>query len=236
MADRVMAGREPAELVLPNWDAFEGYLSNHPHEAAEVRFIDSIVEPGMKAIDVGANVGVMTMALSRGTGEHGEVFAFEPLPRYFRILEGNLFANNLRNAKAFELALTDHVGTVDFYDKDFSSGIVGEEGVPRIEIQSTTIDDFVDERCMRRVDLIAMDCEGSDLLVLRGAENALRSNSVRVFCEIHHGFLSSLGQSIGDVMEYLEKLGFEVQALSAGEMQAAETADCAKYVYAWKGR
>ena len=228
-----MSESEQTELVLPNWNAFEDYLSNHPHEAAEVTFVESVVEPGMKAIDVGANMGVITMALSRGIGRRGKVCAFEPLPRYFRILEGNLLANDLHNAKAFQLALTDHVGAVDFYDKNRSSGIIWEEGVPRIEVASTTIDDFVDERWKQGLDLIAMDCEGSELLVLRGAENTLRSNHIKVFCEIHHGFLSSLGQSIGDVIEYLDQLGFEVQALSSGGMQATDVLDSAGYVFAW---
>jgi FkbM family methyltransferase len=230
---RCMSEFERTELILPDWNAFEDYISNRPHEAAEVGFIQSIVEPGMKAIDVGANMGVITMALSRGIGRRGKVCAFEPLPKYFRILEGNLHANSLHNAKAFRLALTDHVGTVDFYDKGFSSGIVWEEGAPRIEVASTTIDDFVDERWRQGLDLIAMDCEGSELLALRGAEYTLRANSVKVFCEIHHGFLSSLGQSIGDIMEYLEQLGFEVQALSSGDMQATDTLDSAGYVFAW---
>jgi FkbM family methyltransferase len=225
---------EHKELILPSWDAFENRLSSHPHEAAEVRFIESIVEPGMNTMDVGANIGVVTMALSRGSGEHGKVYAFEPQPTYFRILEGNLAANGIHNASAFPLAVTDRVGIVDFYDKGFASGIVRAGGAERTEVVSTTIDDFVADRRMRGVDLIAMDCEGSELLVLRGAENTLRSNSVKVVCEIHHDFLSSLGQSVGEIVEYLDHLGFEVQALSAGDMETAETVDNAGYLYAWK--
>ncbi len=220
--------------MIRGWDDFERYLLNHSHEAAEVRLIESLVEPSMNAIDVGANVGVTTMALSRGTGMHGQVFAFEPLPRYFRILEYNLAENRVPNAKAFRLALTDWRGKVEFYDRDFSSGIVWAEGAPQIEVPTTTIDDFVDEGRLDRLELIAMDCEGSELMALKGAEQTLRLNSLKILCEIHHGFLSSLGQSVRDIVEYLKGLDYRVQALSGMEMECAEGIDEAEYILAWK--
>jgi len=44
------------EIFLQNTSAFESFLKNHSHEAAEVAFLESILEPGMNAIDVGANI------------------------------------------------------------------------------------------------------------------------------------------------------------------------------------
>lgn len=219
-------------MLFSNWAEFERFLEDHPHEAAEVRFLESQLQPGMNAIDVGANIGVTTMGISRRIGQGGEVYAFEPVPRYYDTLRRNLSANSLDNAKTFPVAVTERAGPIDLYDRDLSSGIVAGEGAPMLEVASTTIDDFVREQAVAHVDVITMDCEGSELLALRGAETTLRRDKPGVFCEIHHGFLSQLGQSASDIIDYLEKLGFEVEALSDTDMREADSIESSGYVFA----
>ena len=220
------------ELLLQDWAAFEAFLRGHAHEAAEVKFLQSIVREGAKAIAVGAGIGITTMAIAKKVGRNGKVYAFEPHPRYFTILEENLSFNQLNNVKAFEVALTDHAGKTDFFQKEFSSGIVSAEGVEKLEVASTTIDKFLNEQKVQGIDVIDMDCEGSELLVLRGAEKALRTNRVKIFCEIHHEFLRHLGQSVADVVEYLQDLGFEVHSVSPSELRMGDEFDRSEYIYA----
>lgn len=220
------------EYFLYDSQAFEAFLRDHPHEAAEVKFLQLIVKAGMKAIDVGAGIGITAVAMAKGVGEDGEVYAFEPHPRYFTILKENLSSNQLNNVKAFEVALTDRAGKIDFYQKELSSGIVFEEGAQKLEVASTTIDKFLSEQKAQGIDVIDMDCEGSELLVLRGAEKILRTNKVKIFCEIHHDFLRQLGQSVADIVEYLRKLGFEVHSVSQDELGTGDELDRPEYIYA----
>ena len=46
----------------------------------EAELLKKLVNPGMQILDVGANIGLYTLLLSRLTGEAGRVFAFEPEP------------------------------------------------------------------------------------------------------------------------------------------------------------
>lgn len=231
-----MVGNSPAhrqtEGLLPNWASFEAFLRDHPHEAAEVAFLESILEPGMKAVDVGANIGVTSMAMARQVGEKGEVYAFEPLRRYFGLLKRNLSSNQLNNVKAFRVALADRAGKIDFYQKELSSGIVFEEGAQRLQVASTTIDKFLNDQRVESIDVLEIDCEGSELLVLKGAEKTLRTGKTKIFCEIHHDFLRQLGQSVADIVEYLRKLGFEVHSVSGDELRMGDELDRPEYVYA----
>ena len=55
-------------------------------EGAERRLIVRAVKPGMVAVDVGANLGVHTLALARAVGPAGRVHALEPDPANFRLL------------------------------------------------------------------------------------------------------------------------------------------------------
>lgn len=219
------------EIFLQNPAAYEAFLKNHPHEAAEVAFLESILKPGMKAIDVGANIGVTSIAIAKQVGEKGKVYAFEPHPRYFAILKENLSSNRLSNVGAFEVALTDSAGKIDFYQKERSSGIVSAEGAQKLEAPCTTIDRFLNEQNSQGIDVINMDCEGSELLVLRGAEKTLRTNKVKIFCEIHHDFLRQLGQSVADIIVYLQNLGFEVHSVAPDELQIGDEFDKPEYIY-----
>ena len=77
-----------------------------------------------------------------------------------------------------------------------------------------------------------MDCEGSELLVLKGARETLWKNKVKIFCEILHDFLKQLGQSIEDLVEYLQRLEFQVQSVSLDDLKVGNNFENCEYVYA----
>ena len=220
------------EFFLYNSPAFKNFLKDNPHERGEVKFLESIVKEGMNVIDIGANIGITTMTIAKRIGRKGKLYSFEPIPEYFNILKKNISSNGLENAKVYELAVTNQVGRVNFYQKGPSSGIVFEKGVKQLEVPTTTIDRFLTEEEIKRIDLINMDCEGSELLVLEEAKETLRKNKVKIFCEIHHDFLKQLGQSIEDLVEYLQSLEFQVQNVSLNDLKLGNDFEKCEYVYA----
>jgi FkbM family methyltransferase len=211
---------------------FEEFLRGHPHERAEVRFLESIALKEMNVIDIGANVGITSVAIANRIGKRGLVYSFEPVPEYFDILKKNISSKGLENVRPYELGVTDQAGRANFYQKGLSTGIVFEEGATEFEVSTTTIDKFSTGEKIRRLDLVNMDCEGSELLVLKGAEATLQQNRVRIFCEIHHGFLRQLGQSVEDIVEYLEGLSFQVQTVSLADLTMGNNFENCEYIYA----
>ena len=85
-----------------------------------------------------------------------------------------------------------------------------------------------------KIHLINMDCEGSELLVLKGAEKTLRRNKVEIFCEIHHDFLNRLGQSIRDITKYLKGLNFKAHTVSLDDLSMGDNFGNCEYIYAHK--
>ena len=81
---------------------------------------------------------------------------------------------------------------------------------------------------------LVKDPEGSELLVPRGAKESLRRNDVQLFCEVPHDFLRQLGQSVHQIAEYLEKLGYEVHGVSLGYLTISHVFEGAEYLYAKK--
>jgi len=220
------------ELFIYDSPAFKNFLKDTPHEAGEVKFLESIAKEGMNVIDIGANIGITTMALAKKIGRRGKLYSFEPTPEYFNILKKNISSNGLENVKVYELAVTDQIGRVDFYRKELSSGIVFEEGAEKFEVSTTTVDRFLSEEKIEKIDLINMDCEGSELLILKGAKETLRKNEVKIFCEIHHDFLKQLGQSVEDLVEYLQGLEFQVQSVSLNDLKTGNNFEKCEYIYA----
>lgn len=90
-------------------------------EKFETQVMEKIIKKGDIVIDCGANIGYYSLLFSKLVGESGKVFAFEPEPTNFFLLQKNLKENNITNVKALNLAVSDKEGeSVLFLDKDSS--------------------------------------------------------------------------------------------------------------------
>ncbi len=65
------------------------------YEPIEVYLLRYLLRPGMVVIDAGANVGQHTLIAAGEVGCHGEVHAFEPIPKNFRRLVAHVSENGL---------------------------------------------------------------------------------------------------------------------------------------------
>jgi len=167
----------------------------------------------MRVIGVGANRGVTTVAVAREVGSSGHVYAFEPVPEYYAALKANLARNAADNASAHQLALSNRTGRIRFYKHGEGSGITPTDDAEVLWVEATTVGNFLSEQETTTIDLLNLDCEGSELLALEGAEAVLQEQSPQVFCEIHHEYLKELGQSVTDVASFLSRLDYTVQPL-----------------------
>jgi FkbM family methyltransferase len=150
------------------------------------------VKPGMRCIDVGANIGYYTVLLAELVGNTGRVQAWEPHPLAFRLLETSVVANGFTERVSLRReAASSAEGTADLLaeptDKPFR---LGSSGLPSMlpfqgtsmPVQTRRIDAtaFADGP----VDFIKIDVEGHEPEVWRGLEGVLGSNpSVVVLME-----------------------------------------------------
>jgi len=213
---------------------FRTELAKSAHAAGEVEFLESIAKPGMRAIEIGGNHGVTAVTLASRIGREGWLYAFEPVPEYFALLERNLARNHVENASAHQLAVTDQTGRIRFYKHGGGSGIAPAEEAEQIWVEATTITDFLAGHKVDTIDLLNMDCEGSELLALRGAEPLLRENAPQIFCELHRGYLQQLGQSAEELVAYLRRLGYQVKPLQVERLHEETTFEACSHIYASK--
>ncbi len=84
-------------------------------EPAITSLIKYIVKPGDLCLDIGANVGAVTLVMSFATGRKGKVVAIEPHPRMVERLRANVELNRLDNVSIMPVALSDTAGRAVLY-------------------------------------------------------------------------------------------------------------------------
>jgi FkbM family methyltransferase len=191
-------------------------------EKHEVAFILSVLEPGMTFFDVGANVGLFTISAAKKIGGNG-VFAFEPCSSTHGLLKENLRLNRLADVNVAQIALGDSVGEgvlqINARGKDGlntlgkathpESKVVGQE-----DVRITTVDIFMKDQNVSRVDVMKVDIEGAELMLFRGARNLLeRTDAPLVLYEC--GFLTrGFGYHPVEILWLLESCGYTLLLLN----------------------
>ncbi len=212
--------------------AFRRRLRENAHHYGEVRFLESVLCPGMTVIEGGANRGVTAVAIARALGPEGHVYALEPVPEYYTSLKRNISRNRLQNITAHRLALSDRNGFIRFYKHGEGSGVVPAETAESIRVRATTMGRFLETHGISRLDFINLDCEGSELKVLRKARTVLRKHSPSIFCEVHRGYLRSLNHSVGQLVRFLKSFGYSVKPVQAEDIEKDSDFDTCSHIYA----
>lgn len=130
------------------------------YSEAEVHILRSFLGEGSIAIDVGANIGDLTVPMSRFVGDSGRVVAIESHPETFKVLCANLALNGLENVLPVNAFLTSSTGTVEKMGAWGPSAYVGDTWKPR----QMTLDAFDMPRC----DFIKVDVDGPELSIIEG--------------------------------------------------------------------
>jgi len=123
-------------------------------------------------LDVGANVGYFSM-LGRELYPKAKIYAFEPVPKTFSCLEKNFKED--KNVKVFNLALSDHTGSgkMSFNEENSAVSSLNDEG--NVDVEITTLDYFLKDKKVDKVDILKIDTEGFENFVLKGAEDILKN-------------------------------------------------------------
>jgi len=121
-------------------------------------------------------------------------------------------------------AVSDHRGPATFYPCTMrgSSGLfpVSEEfsieakNTESYEVESITLDDFVEGQGIDHIDLLKIDIEGADLLALRGCDRFIFEGNVRaILCELLFYPYYKGQHEAYEIMDYMNGRGYSLHAL-----------------------
>ena len=132
------------------------------YSESEVAMMRRFLREGSTVIDVGANIGDLTLPLSRIVDESGRVYAFESHPEAFNVLCANLAMNAIRNVKPINAFVATDEGADTGGGRWGEFAYVGETWAPHFVA--------LDVLDLPKCDLIKVDVDGKELEVLQSAE------------------------------------------------------------------
>lgn len=208
-----------------------------------VSFLDRIIEPGMTVIDVGANIGEISLVCANRVGPGGCVIAIEPIAGIADQLQRNVQDNGLQEtvqvhrqglaAQAGQLPIYASCGQTD--GVEFNQGLgslYGNASVDRFVgvADITTLEDVAQRVGLTRLDLLKIDIEGGELPCLQGGLNIVRRFLPVIAVEVQEQACVAAGYQSRDILAFLQPLGYRFHRLEAqGRLVRIEIADLRDY-------
>lgn len=221
----LLEGKYSCKYFLPNLTENVGLdiFINGIYEEETVNFLNRIIPPNGKFMDIGANIGAISIPLSKRRGDI-QVLAVEAAPWIFEYLEKNVSVNQLRNISLVNNAVfdTDNV-EMDFfsprekYGKGSLSPVFSQDG---IKILTRQVDTIIREYSFESVNTLKVDVEGFEHFVFKGALNLLKSDNppdiVFEFVDWAEGCAMNLLP--GSAQQLLLDLGYDLFQLKGNEI------------------
>ena len=170
------------------------------------------ISRGQVVVDIGAQIGAFTIWAAR---KGARVFAYEPYPPNFAVLEGNVAQNSLENVSLSKSAIARIPGPKKLFlpaDQTHSgrSSLFSHRGSETIDVEGITLDEVVASHRLERIDLLNIDSQGAEYEIIYGAspEMIARISTIVVKCET---FAEGREKSVTWLAGYLAVMGFEIR-------------------------
>lgn len=230
---RVYLSTGSADSTPPPETMIEGFLTIlHEAYCPGPDFLRGQVQlsVGDVVFDVGANVGTSALYFSDIVGAEGQVYSFEPVHQ--EALLHTVTVNKKTNVEVLAYAISEQAGFATFalsdkgIDARISEFASGQKAVNirqtahEVTVPVITIDQFVEEREIDRIDLIKLDIEGTEEYALRGAVKTLERLRPNLSIASYHT------DPLGDPQHHklvalLKTLSYEIEEVGT------------RHIYAW---
>lgn len=179
-------------------------------------------------IDIGANVGFFSLAMfSQFPG--AKVVAFEPMPFNFNQLKTYQGSYDF-NWKIEHMAVADNNDGLTLFSSTIDgfstmAGVFASDGRgEKIEVPTVTLDQVMFQNEIERIDLLKLDCEGSEYSILYGLTDAFFDKINLMSIESHPG--SGKNENHDSLLLFLKSKAYHTK----DQMNSDGTG----YIWAWK--
>jgi FkbM family methyltransferase len=185
----------------------------------EMIFFRYFLKSGDVFVDVGANIGVLSLMAARAVAPTGCVYSFEPNPRVFRFLVENFRLNSIKEGcQQYECALADEDTISSFYVRTYgddlgslskSTHLAGRS----VEVRMSRGDIVLKD--VPHITLLKIDVEGAEFRVLKGFQGLMDRIKFILF-EADSQMMQSHGLSFSQLFDFLEPRGFRILTFAEG--------------------
>jgi len=169
------------------------------------------LEGGWTVIDIGAGLGDFTIQAAKDH-PRSRVFAYEPFPESFALLQHNLRLNGVENVTAFPFAIGADDGEMEL--RVVSAEAVQHTTVSHatqresVRVPSLTLDRALADLRLERCDYLKVDCEGAEYDIFFNASDATLGKIGHICLEYHDGVTP---HAHDELSRFFEGKGFRVR-------------------------
>jgi FkbM family methyltransferase len=194
-------------------------LNGQIYEPHITALLTRYVKPGMAVLDIGANIGYLTMLIASLVQESGLVIAVEPNPDNVKLLEATRRLNGFNQVQVMQVAAGRETGILAL-NVSHSNGMTGElpgdveailgaRLVPCLALDILLPTD-------RRIDLIKIDIEGAEYNALLGLGETLTRWHPLIVSEFSPGSLPGISECTGpEYLRFLIAMGYQIGVIEA---------------------
>jgi FkbM family methyltransferase len=184
------------------------------------RLINRMLRPGQVAIDIGANVGMHSVIMANRVGPTGHVVVFEPDPHPMGRLRRNMALNGIDWVTTVEAAVSARSETRTFYLHDDTIGNfanaslvaanVGKQ-TASVEMQVVSIDEWMRDNPLPRVDVIKLLAQGEEYNALQGMRGLIERDRPKIFFLYEPSYWHRQDLELMDAVKFFAGHGYGVQ-------------------------
>ncbi|MBX3315478.1 MAG: FkbM family methyltransferase [Phycisphaeraceae bacterium] len=209
--------RATVELDLAeHWERSAWFLGRY-HELPLLLLMNSVLKPGDTFVDIGANLGLVSLHAARLVGPRGSVHAYEPNPDVFARLEHHVDSSSFRNITLHPYALAAREDTLmlSVIGKNTGSGTIGTplphlaERVTRthtVPVRPAAHDAPAWAGPNRRI-FLKIDVEGAERAILTSLVDFNKELKPLIVTEINPAALRMNGTNAAETRHALEHAG-----------------------------
>lgn len=198
------------------------------YEQEDSNMLYQLVSEGDTIFDIGANIGWYSNHLSKKL-PGAAIYAFEPIPETFAQVKRNTELNQAKNIILNNFAFSDKKQTLTFYYSPTVTGasssvnITENDSMVKLECEASTIDAFVKDKNIDRLDFIKCDVEGAELMVYKGGIETIARYKPIVFTEMLRKWAAKFNYHPNDIIKLYTDLGYNCYTSDEGKLKPIST-------------
>jgi len=171
----------------------------------------------LAVLDVGSNFGYLGAVWADSIAKNGKVKAFEPNKNLFSSITKTIGANGhfKSSFEVYNLAVGAKNEMIPLNASNFSSNAqLMKTATETYDVEMVTLDNFLNKKNIREIDVIKIDVDGIELDILKGAENLLKQNNSIVIVETNDD---------RHIVDFFQELDYKIYDMKLNVFDNSET-------------
>jgi FkbM family methyltransferase len=201
---------------LSNWSERHTFFLRRFYELATQLLMKAALRSGDCFVDIGANIGMLSLLASRLVGEHGRVISCEPNPRCVARIRDVIALNEIHNIEVCQTAISNSIGTATLHVVTDHDGMGTLAELPddemtqvtrKFDVEVSSGDEVLKDRKARPT-VVKIDVEGLEFRVLQGLQRTLATDRPLVCTETVASHLRRDGVDVVELKRWMHQFGY----------------------------